>query len=73
MAPSSAVEEDFEDGTPEIIMECDLPVFPEHVSNNLPITGMTLPGDKDGILRRIHKALIDNSPGIFRPEWSRGL
>jgi len=45
----------------------------EHASNYLPITGMTLPRDKDEILRRIDKALIDNSPGMFRPEWSRGL
>ena len=45
----------------------------EHASNYLPITGMALPGDKDEILRRIDKALIDNSPGMFRPEWSRGL
>jgi len=54
-------------------MEYDLPLFPEHASNYLPITVMTLPGDKDEILRRIHKVLIDDSPGIFRPEWSKGL
>jgi len=45
----------------------------EHASNYLPITGMTLPGDKDGILRLIDKALMDSSPGTFRPEWMRGL
>ena len=45
----------------------------EHASNYLPITGMTLPGDKDEILRRIDKALMDASPGMLRPEWMRGL
>ena len=45
----------------------------EHASNYLPITGMTLPGDKDEILRRIDKALMDASPGVLRPEWARGL
>jgi radical SAM superfamily enzyme YgiQ (UPF0313 family) len=45
----------------------------EHASNYLSITGMTLPGDKDEILRRIDKALLDTSPGMLRPEWSRGL
>jgi radical SAM superfamily enzyme YgiQ (UPF0313 family) len=45
----------------------------EHASNYLPITGMTLPGDKDEILRLIDKALLDTSPGMLRPEWMRGL
>lgn len=45
----------------------------EHASNYLPITGMTLPGDKDEILRLIDKALMDASPGMLRPEWMRGL
>lgn len=45
----------------------------EHASNYLPITGMTLPRDKDEILRRIDKALMDASPGTLRPEWTRGL
>ncbi|HEY5460114.1 MAG TPA: radical SAM protein [Deferrimonas sp.] len=45
----------------------------EHASNYLPITGMTLPGDKDEILRLIDKALMDSSPGMLRPEWMRGL
>ncbi|MGE5284794.1 MAG: radical SAM protein [Actinomycetota bacterium] len=45
----------------------------EHASNYLPITGMALPGDKDEILRRIDKALMDASPGMLRPEWMRGL
>ena len=45
----------------------------EHASNYLPITGMTLPEDKDKILRRIDKALMDASPGMLRPEWMRGL
>ena len=45
----------------------------EHASNYLPITGMTLPGDKDRILRIIDKALLDASPGTLRPEWTRGL
>ncbi len=45
----------------------------EHASNYLPITGMTLPGDKDEILRHIDKALVDASPGMLRPEWMRGL
>ena len=45
----------------------------EHASNYLPITGMTLPGDKDAILRLIDKALTDASPGMLRPEWMRGL
>jgi len=45
----------------------------EHASNYLPIHGMTLPGDKDEILRLIDKALKDTSPGMFRPEWARGL
>jgi radical SAM superfamily enzyme YgiQ (UPF0313 family) len=45
----------------------------EHASNYLPITGMTLPGDKGEILRLIDKALIDASPGTLRPEWMRGL
>ena len=45
----------------------------EHASNYLSITGMALPGDKDEILRRIDKALIDASPDTLRPEWMRGL
>ena len=45
----------------------------EHASNHLPITGMTLPGDKDEILRLIDQALMDTSPDMFRPEWMRGL
>ena len=45
----------------------------EHASNYLPITGMTLPGDKGEILRLIDKALMDTSPGSLRPEWMRGL
>ncbi|MFZ2225769.1 MAG: hypothetical protein WAV26_13890, partial [Candidatus Deferrimicrobium sp.] len=45
----------------------------EHASNYLPITGMTLPGDKGRILRIIDKALMDASPGMLRPEWTRGL
>jgi len=45
----------------------------EHASNYLPITGMTMPGDKEEILRRIDKALMDASPGMLRPEWMRGL
>jgi len=45
----------------------------EHASNYLPIMGMTLPGDKAGILKRIDKALMDTSPGMLRPEWMRGL
>ncbi len=45
----------------------------EHASNYLPITGMTLPGDKVEILKLIDKALLDASPGMFRPEWMRGL
>jgi radical SAM superfamily enzyme YgiQ (UPF0313 family) len=45
----------------------------EHASNYLPITGMTLPGDKEEILRLIDKALMDASPGMLRPEWMRGL
>ena len=45
----------------------------EHASNYLPITGMTLPGDKGEILRLIDKALMDASPGMLRPEWMRGL
>ena len=45
----------------------------EHASNYLPITGMTLPGDKDEILRLIDKALMDTPPGMLRPEWMRGL
>ncbi len=45
----------------------------EHASNYLPITGMTLPRDKDEILRRIDKTLMDASPGTLRPEWMRGL
>jgi radical SAM superfamily enzyme YgiQ (UPF0313 family) len=45
----------------------------EHASNYLPITGMALPRDKDEILRRIDKAMMDASPGMLRPEWMRGL
>lgn len=45
----------------------------EHASNYLPITGMSLPGDKDEILGLIDKAMKDNSPDLFRPEWARGL
>lgn len=45
----------------------------EHASNYLPIRGATLPGDKDRILRLIDKALKDAPPGMFRPEWARGL
>lgn len=45
----------------------------EHASNHLPITGMTLPSDKEGILRIIDKALMGASPGMLRPEWTRGL
>ncbi len=45
----------------------------EHASNYLSISGMTLPRDKDEILRRIDKVLTDVSPGMLRPEWSRGL
>ena len=45
----------------------------EHASNYLPITGMALPRDKDGILRFIDEALMDISPGKLRPEWMRGL
>jgi len=45
----------------------------EHASNYLPITGMTLPGDKDEILRLIDKSLTNASPGMLRPEWMRGL
>jgi radical SAM superfamily enzyme YgiQ (UPF0313 family) len=45
----------------------------EHASNYLPITGMTLPRDKDEILRLIDRGLMDASPGMLRPEWMRGL
>ena len=45
----------------------------EHASNYLPITGKTLPGDKDEILRLIDQSLVDLSPGMLRPEWMRGL
>ncbi|MDA8121038.1 MAG: radical SAM protein [Deltaproteobacteria bacterium] len=45
----------------------------EHASNYLPISGMSLPGDKDEILGLIDKAMRDNSPDLFRPEWARGL
>ena len=45
----------------------------EHASNYLPIRGMSLPGDKDEILRRIDRALMDSSPDMLRPEWARGL
>ena len=45
----------------------------EHASNYLPLRGMSLPGDKSEILGSIDKALKDDSPGMFRPEWARGL
>jgi radical SAM superfamily enzyme YgiQ (UPF0313 family) len=45
----------------------------EHASNYLPITGMSLPRDKEEVLRRIDNALMDVSPGSLRPEWMRGL
>lgn len=45
----------------------------EHASNYLPISGMTLPGDKEEILRLIDKALQHTSSAMFRPEWARGL
>lgn len=45
----------------------------EHASNYLPIHGMSLPGDKDRILRLIDGALEESSPEMFRPEWARGL
>jgi radical SAM superfamily enzyme YgiQ (UPF0313 family) len=45
----------------------------EHASNYLPITGRMLPRDKEEILRLLDNALSEDSPGIFRPEWSRGL
>lgn len=45
----------------------------EHASNYLPIRGMTLPEDKDEILRLIDLGLADPSPGMFRPEWMRAL
>ena len=45
----------------------------EHASNYLPITGRMLPRDKEEILRLLDNALSEASPGIFRPEWSRGL
>jgi radical SAM superfamily enzyme YgiQ (UPF0313 family) len=45
----------------------------EHASNYLPISGMTLPGDKERILALIDRALRDDPPGIFRPEWARRL
>jgi len=45
----------------------------EHASNYLPIHGMSLPGDKERILRLIDGALEENSPEIFRPEWARRL
>jgi radical SAM superfamily enzyme YgiQ (UPF0313 family) len=45
----------------------------EHASNYLPIHGAALPGDKSRILRLIDKALMETSPGMFRPEWARGL
>ena len=45
----------------------------EHASNYLPITGRMLPRDKEEILRLLDNALSEVSPGLFRPEWSRGL
>lgn len=45
----------------------------EHASNYLPITGMSLPGDKNEILGLIDKAMKDSYPDLFRPEWARGL
>jgi radical SAM superfamily enzyme YgiQ (UPF0313 family) len=45
----------------------------EHASNYLPITGTTLPRDKDEILRRIDEAMVNVSSGVLRPEWMRGL
>lgn len=45
----------------------------EHASNYLPLRGMSLPRDKDEILRRIDRALMDSSPDMLRPEWARGL
>jgi radical SAM superfamily enzyme YgiQ (UPF0313 family) len=45
----------------------------EHASNYLPITGMTLPRDKERILALIDGALRDASPETLRPEWMRGL
>ncbi|MBF8260369.1 MAG: Elp3 protein [Actinobacteria bacterium] len=45
----------------------------EHASNYLPIHGMSLPGNKDEILRLIDRALMDDSPDRLRPEWARGL
>ncbi len=44
----------------------------EHASNYLPISGY-LPRDKGEILRLIDKALEDESSGLLRPEWARGL
>jgi hypothetical protein len=32
-----------------------------------------LPRDKNSILNLIDKALKETSPGMFRPEWARGL
>jgi hypothetical protein len=45
----------------------------EHASNYLPIHGAALPGDKGRILALIDKVLMDASPGMLRPEWTRGL
>ncbi|HEX7524421.1 MAG TPA: radical SAM protein [Candidatus Deferrimicrobium sp.] len=45
----------------------------EHASNYLPIHGAMLPRDKSRILNLIDKALKETSPGMFRPEWARGL
>ena len=45
----------------------------EHASNYLPIHGMTLPRDKERILRLVDGALETDSPGIFRPERARRL
>ena len=45
----------------------------EHASNYLPIRGMTLPEDKEKILRLIDLCLAGSSAGMFRPEWARGL
>jgi len=45
----------------------------EHASNYLPIHGMSLPGDKERILAVIDSALAQDSPDLFRPEWTRKL
>lgn len=45
----------------------------EHASNYLPLHGMSLPGDKERILRHIDGALEEDNPDLFRPEWARRL